>query len=397
MDIPMFSNGKKQDLISAKIWLETFEQAATRLNFSNDKKCMELYLHLEEPALAWWPTLKHHDIDPFSEWEKVKSRFLLDFRTNQESNQADFKQKPSEPDLSRLTKKGAQSLGRMQTPPPPPPHRKESLEPPQQKQLIDQLRTDIRTRIANYQRKAILEQLCKTEAALTMSDTNLVSLLDNLSLRSELSHSKKEKPASTPKWPPSPTLAHLPDVANRTYTVPFTEPRPKQWLPQQQLGIPGDLKLETPIGADPNTSTPIGPDPNHRNYTGIQPRPRYLPSTNLIPDQKEMKRCWYCHLLGHCENVCRKRIANRHPQTEPHLREVTWCNYCHIPGHTENVCRKKIYNQRPRQYSKHPVLAPNPSPGLLGPAPTRPPWTLFRESTNSHPVEHLAALLKALN
>ena len=105
MNVPLFSNGKKQDSISAKIWLETFEQEAARLDLSKDKKCMELYLHLREPALAWWPSLKHHDIDPFSEWEKVKSRFLLDFPTNQESNQADFAPKPSKPDLSHLTKK----------------------------------------------------------------------------------------------------------------------------------------------------------------------------------------------------------------------------------------------------------------------------------------------------
>ena len=168
----------------------------------------------------------------------------------------------------------------MQTPPPPPPHRRDSLEPRQQQ--LDQLKSEIRTKIANYQRNAILERItkpCQTEVPLNMSDTSFLSLLDKLSLSSELSRSTKENPASTNKWPPSPTLAHLPDVTNHTYTVPNTEPRNKQWLPRQQLGHP----------REPNSCTPIGPDPNHHNYSVIGPRPRYLPNTGLIPNQKEMK------------------------------------------------------------------------------------------------------------
>ena len=134
---------------------------------------------------------------------------------------------------------------------------------------------------------------------------------------------------------------------------------------------------------------------SNQNYTSIEIKTRYLPNTGLIPDQMEIKRCWYCHLIGHCENVCRKRIANRHPQTEPHLRGITWCHYCRIPGHDEPACRKKKFNQS--QPNRNKLLGLNPSPGILGPAPARPAWTLFRESANSHPTEQLAALIKSLN
>ena len=164
----------------------------------------------------------------------------------------------------------------MQTPPPPPPHRRDSLQPRQQQ--IDQLKSEIRTKIANYQRNAILGKTlpCQNEAAFEKSDTCLLSLLDQLSLSTGLSRSPNDKPASTNSWPPSPTLAHPPDVTNRTYTVPNFEPRPKQWLPRDHLGL---LR-------EPNTGRPIGPDPTHKNYSTLGPRTPNTCLGSIPPDMK---------------------------------------------------------------------------------------------------------------
>ena len=406
MEVPLFSNGKEQDSTS---WMKTFEQRATQLELNKDRKCMELFLHLRKPALDWWPSLKHHDIDGFSEWEKVKSRFLLDFPpTNPKPNQADFEPQPPKPDLSPLTKNKGR-IRKMQTPPPPPPppHRNESFKLSQKQHQLELLKSQIRARIAIYHEFAILEKLTtphEAEAAKPHSDNNLLSLLDKLSLRTELSRSLREQPASPTEWPPSKLLAHLPDVTSRTYTIPYTkigaDPNFKLGIRRSKIGADPNIELgirESKIGADPNTQfrirgSKISPNP-------IGPRPQYLSSNGLTQDQMDKKRCWYCHLIGHYENVCRKRIQARHPQTEPHLRQPTWCRYCRIPGHEEFECRKKMFNES--QYKRNELLGLTPGHGIPEPIPTRlpacPKWTLFRESVNTYPAEQLAALIKALN
>ena len=419
MEVPLFSDDKKQDSISAKVWLEVFEQRATQLDLSKDRKCMELFLHLRKPALNWWPSLKHHDIDGFSEWEKVKSRFLLDFPPTNQGSTYDFVPQPPKPDLSPLPKTKGR-IRRMQSPPPPPPPPRHESSELSKKQQLGLLKSQIRARIAMYHDFAMLEKLTtphEAEDTKHDSDDNLFSLLDKLSLKTELSRSLREQPKSSAQWPPSKLLAHLPDVVSRTYTIPYTpgaDPTKKLGIRGSKIGADPNIELGirgSKIGADQNIElgirgSKIGADPNDVRLrdskirpTPIGSRPQYLSSNGLTQDQMDMKRCWYCHLVGHLENVCRKRIRARHPQTEPHQRSTVWCLYCCIPGHEDFECRKKIFNES--QYKRNKLLGLTLGNGMPEPLPTRQParpeWTLFRDSVDTPPAEQLAALIKSLN
>ena len=80
IQLPLFFNDKKKDSLTAESWIEELETTAAKNNYNDHRKCIELFLKLREPALAWWNTLSHDDtINQFSDWEKVKSRFLFDF------------------------------------------------------------------------------------------------------------------------------------------------------------------------------------------------------------------------------------------------------------------------------------------------------------------------------
>ena len=143
IQLPLFHADKKKDSLTAELWIEELEAKAAKNNYDNHRKCMELFLTLREPALAWWFTLSHDDnINRFSDWDKVKSRFVFDFHDKRDNTTSDsITNEPEQPTTSKpeLTSNEIRSIwSKLQTPPP----RNESLE---KQHLLAQLKSKIRT------------------------------------------------------------------------------------------------------------------------------------------------------------------------------------------------------------------------------------------------------------
>ena len=171
IQLPLFHADKKKDSLTAELWIEKLEAKAAKNNCDNHRECMELFLTLREPALAWWFTLSHDDnINRFSDWEKVKSRFLFDFHERRDNTTSDSDTDELEQlttSKPELTSNKIRSIwGKLQKPPP----RNKSLE---KQHLLAQLKSEIQTQIQTYQRNAVLESITKpdqAEATLDFSD-----------------------------------------------------------------------------------------------------------------------------------------------------------------------------------------------------------------------------------